>query len=176
MQISNKLVVLCYRIPPPGTHLNIPSTSSPQFPAYPTQPPSEWMNANINDTAQNSDASTTVGTIYASGKHTQPDDQIVHFDSTGARERHPFCPFNSTTCLFIYGVQSHVIQGLLNFNYSCRRENCSVADMIYPFGGHYIQKFYWGTKEMLLPVYTSIEEVVKKHTYVDVVVNLVCTH
>ena len=43
--------------------------------------------------------------------------------------------------------------------------------MIYPFGGHHIQKFYWGTKETLLPVYTSVEEAVKKHPDVDVVVN-----
>jgi ATP citrate (pro-S)-lyase len=32
--------------------------------------------------------------------------------------------------------------------------------MIDPFGGHRIQKFYWGTKETLLPVYTSLEEAV----------------
>jgi len=43
--------------------------------------------------------------------------------------------------------------------------------MIYPFGGHHIQKFYWGTRETLLPVYTSLEEAVKKHPDVDVVVN-----
>lgn len=39
--------------------------------------------------------------------------------------------------------------------------------MIYPFGGHHIQKFYWGTKGTLLPLYTSV----KKHPEVDVVVN-----
>lgn len=43
--------------------------------------------------------------------------------------------------------------------------------MIYPFGGHHIQKFYWGTKETLLPVYTSIDEAIAKHQDVDVVVN-----
>ena len=43
--------------------------------------------------------------------------------------------------------------------------------MIYPFGGHHIQKFYWGTKETLLPVYTSVADAVKKHPEVYVVVN-----
>ena len=60
---------------------------------------------------------------------------------------------------------------MLDFDYSCGRETPSVAAMIYPFGGHHIQKFYWGTKETLLPVYTSVEEAVKKHPDVDVVVN-----
>jgi ATP citrate (pro-S)-lyase len=60
---------------------------------------------------------------------------------------------------------------MLDFDYSCGREAPSVAAMIYPFGGHHIQKFYWGTKETLLPVYTSVDEAVAKHPEVDVVVN-----
>jgi ATP citrate (pro-S)-lyase len=60
---------------------------------------------------------------------------------------------------------------MLDFDYSCGRETPSVAAMIYPFGGHHIQKFYWGTKETLLPVYTSVAEAVAKHPDVDVVVN-----
>jgi ATP citrate (pro-S)-lyase len=43
--------------------------------------------------------------------------------------------------------------------------------MIYPLGGHHIQKFYWRTKETLLLVYTSLKEAVSKHPNVDVVVN-----
>lgn len=43
--------------------------------------------------------------------------------------------------------------------------------MIYPFGGHHVQKFYWGTKETLLPVYTSMADAVKKSPDADVVVN-----
>jgi ATP citrate (pro-S)-lyase len=60
---------------------------------------------------------------------------------------------------------------MLDFDYSCGRQTPSVAAMIYPFGGHHIQKFYWGTKETLLPVYTSVNDAVKKHPDVDVVVN-----
>ncbi|THG94121.1 hypothetical protein EW145_g8205, partial [Phellinidium pouzarii] len=60
---------------------------------------------------------------------------------------------------------------MLDFDYSCGRDTPSVAAMIYPFGGHHIQKFYWGTRETLLPVYTSVEEAVKKHPDADVVVN-----
>ncbi|KAG1785005.1 uncharacterized protein HD556DRAFT_1451170 [Suillus plorans] len=62
------------------------------------------------------------------------------------------------------------IQGMLDFDYSCKRARAPVAAMIYPYSGHHVQKFYWGTCETLLPVYTS-EEAVKKRPYVNVVVN-----
>jgi ATP citrate (pro-S)-lyase len=80
-------------------------------------------------------------------------------------------PFDATTRSFVYGLQPRAIQGMLDFDYSCGRDTPSVAAMIYPFGGHHIQKFYWGTKETLLPVYTSLEEAVRKHPDADVVVN-----
>ncbi|KAI0077582.1 ATP-citrate synthase [Panus rudis PR-1116 ss-1] len=113
-----------------------------------------------------------VGSIHADGERTQPNDHIVRFDTTdGAHSRPWFRPFDASTRSFVYGLQPRAIQGMLDFDYSCGRETPSVAAMIYPFGGHHIQKFYWGTRETLLPVYTSVEEAVKKHPDADVVVN-----
>ncbi|KNZ55588.1 ATP citrate (Pro-S)-lyase [Puccinia sorghi] len=43
--------------------------------------------------------------------------------------------------------------------------------MIYPFSSHKVQKFYWGTKETLLPVYATIADAVKKHPEADTLVN-----
>ncbi|KAJ6607933.1 citrate synthase-like protein [Mycena sp. CBHHK59/15] len=121
---------------------------------------------------QDSSAAPTVGTIHPSGERTQPDDQIVHFEQgVAAAARPAYRPFDATTRSFVYGLQPRAIQGMLDFDYSCGRKTPSVAAMIYPFGGHHIQKFYWGTKETLLPVYTSIDEAVGKHPDVDVVVN-----
>jgi ATP citrate (pro-S)-lyase len=60
---------------------------------------------------------------------------------------------------------------MLNFDYSCGWKTPNVAGMIYPFGGHHIQKFYWGTTETLLSVYTTVDEAVVKHPNADVVVN-----
>jgi len=120
---------------------------------------------------QNEAPNAGVGTIHASGERTQPGDQIVHFDTSDVKERPAYRPFDANTRSFVYGLQPRAIQGMLDFDYSCGRETPSVAAMIYPFGGHHIQKFYWGTKETLLPVYTSVEEAVKKHPDVDVVVN-----
>ena len=115
----------------------------------------------------------TVGAIHPDGERTQPQDQIVSFDKkTGLQHSRPsYRPFDAQTRSFVYGLQPRAIQGMLDFDYSCGRETPSVAAMIYPFGGHHIQKFYWGTKETLLPVYTSVADAVKKHPEVDVVVN-----
>ncbi|KAJ3197486.1 citrate synthase [Irineochytrium annulatum] len=79
--------------------------------------------------------------------------------------------FSGKTRSFIYGMQPRAVQGMLDFDFMCKRAEPSVACMIYPFGGHHVQKFYWGTKETLMPVYTSIEEACAKFPDVDVVIN-----
>jgi ATP citrate (pro-S)-lyase len=139
-------------------------STAPSIP--PTSPPSPTPSQ-----AAAPPDSPAVGTIRADGGRSQPDDRIVHFETSASYNRPSYRPFDSTTRSFVYGLQPRAIQGMLDFDYSCGRETPSVAAMIYPFGGHHIQKFYWGTKETLLPVYTSVEDAVKKHTEVDVVVN-----
>ncbi|EAU82052.2 ATP citrate lyase isoform 2 [Coprinopsis cinerea okayama7 len=113
-----------------------------------------------------------VGSIRPDGGRTQIADHIVHFETKPTESGRPwFRPFDANTRSFVYGLQPRAIQGMLDFDYSCGRQAPSVAAMIYPFGGHHIQKFYWGTKETLLPVYTSLKEAVAKHPDVDVLVN-----
>lgn len=114
---------------------------------------------------------TTVGAVQADGGRTQANDHIVHFDATISKKRPAYRPFDANTRSLVFGLQPRAIQGMLDFDFSCGRATPSVAAMIYPFGGHHIQKFYWGTKETLLPVYTSVEEAIKKHPDADVVVN-----
>ncbi|KAH7105232.1 ATP-citrate synthase [Auriculariales sp. MPI-PUGE-AT-0066] len=133
-------------------------------PTRPGSPPSN-PNAHVVGTDE------PVGTIAPGGERSQPNDQIVHFDVAPNASRPAYRPFDATTRSFVFGLQPRAIQGMLDFDYSCGRDTPSVAAMIYPFGGHHIQKFYWGTKETLLPVYTSFEEAVKKHPDADVVVN-----
>ena len=135
-------------------------TSTPGTPTSKFQPP---LKVETNQPA--------IGEIQPSGERVQPNDQIIHFDTTGKTRRPWFRPFDETTRSFVYGLQPRAIQGMLDFDYSCGRSTPSVAAMIYPFGGHHIQKFYWGTKETLLPVYTSVKEAVSKHHDVDIVVN-----
>ncbi|RXW15752.1 hypothetical protein EST38_g10102 [Candolleomyces aberdarensis] len=128
--------------------------------------------AQAEQVAPVSDANETVGAIHPDGERTQASDNIVHFETKVSQSGRPwFRPFDANTRSFVYGLQPRAIQGMLDFDYSCGRQAPSVAAMIYPFGGHHIQKFYWGTKETLLPVYTSLKEAVSKHPDVDVVVN-----
>ena len=117
-----------------------------------------------------------IGSISEEGGRVQPDDVVVRFDNAATQNGHAvprpsYRPFDAETRSFVYGLQPRAIQGMLDFDYSCKRSRPSVAAMIYPFGGHHIQKFYWGTRETLLPVYTSLTEAVRKHPDVDVVVN-----
>ncbi|KAH8551409.1 citrate synthase-like protein [Umbelopsis sp. PMI_123] len=82
-----------------------------------------------------------------------------------------YSPFSNKTRSFIYGMQPRAVQGMLDFDFMCKREGPSVAAMVYPFGGPHVQKFYWGTKETLIPVFTSLKDAVEKFPDVDTVVN-----
>ncbi|GAA6038037.1 hypothetical protein JCM8097_007511 [Rhodosporidiobolus ruineniae] len=112
--------------------------------------------------------------LPATGEREQPQDRIVDFsDKVHSAEggRPWFRPFDETTRSIVYGLQPRAIQGMLDFDFACGREIPSVAAMVYPFGGHHVQKFYWGTKETLLPVFASMGEAVEKCPDADVVVN-----
>ncbi|KAJ9083897.1 ATP citrate lyase subunit 1 [Entomophthora muscae] len=80
-------------------------------------------------------------------------------------------PFSNKTRSFVYGMQARAVQGMLDFDFICQRSTPSVAAMIYPFGGNHMQKFYWGTKETMIPVYASLDEATKSFPDVDTVVN-----
>lgn len=83
----------------------------------------------------------------------------------------PHTLFTRETRSVIYGLQVGAVQNMLDFDFSCSRETPSVAGMIYPFGGDHVQKFYWGTKEVLVPVYKDTASALKAHPEVDVMVN-----
>ncbi len=59
--------------------------------------------------------------------------------------------FYENTKAIVWGMQSRAVQGMLDFDYSCSRDEPSVVCMVYPFVGDHKQKFYWGHKEILIP-------------------------
>lgn len=79
--------------------------------------------------------------------------------------------FDRNTRAFVYGMQQRAVQGMLDYDYICKRKTPSVAAIIYPFGGDHVMKFYWGTVETLIPVYAKIEEACSRHPEVDTIVN-----
>ncbi|KAG9343972.1 hypothetical protein JZ751_012447 [Albula glossodonta] len=76
--------------------------------------------------------------------------------------------FSKDTKSIVWGMQTRAVQGMLDFDYICSREEPSVAAMVYPFTGDHKQKFYWGHKEILLPVYKNMGDAMKKHPEVDI--------
>ncbi|KAL4401301.1 ATP citrate lyase subunit 1 [Malassezia pachydermatis] len=139
----------------------------------PPLPTSKTNDASAKQTEQAAVAEDRVGKLDpVTGERIQPQDHIVHFTPQDSTSKRPFyLPFDAHTRCLVYGLQPRAIQGMLDFDFACGRTTPSVAAMVYPFGGHHIQKFYWGTKETLLPVYTSLEEAATKHSDADVVVN-----
>lgn len=87
------------------------------------------------------------------------------------QQNNRYSPFSNKTRSFIYGMQPRAVQGMLDFDFMCKRDGPSVAAMVYPFGGNHVQKFYWGTKETLIPVFTALKDAVEKFPDVDTVVN-----
>uniref|UniRef100_A0A8C2HZ28 ATP citrate synthase n=1 Tax=Cyprinus carpio TaxID=7962 RepID=A0A8C2HZ28_CYPCA len=55
--------------------------------------------------------------------------------------------FSDHTKAIVWGMQTRAVQGMLDFDYVCSRQEPSVAAMVYPFTGDHKQKFYWGHKE-----------------------------
>ncbi|MFX1380526.1 MAG: citrate/2-methylcitrate synthase [Promethearchaeota archaeon] len=81
--------------------------------------------------------------------------------------------FNEDTQGIIYGLQAAPVQRMLDFDYVCRRKKPSVAAMIQNTQEAAIayHKAFWGSKEIVIPVYKTLEMAVKKHPNADVMIN-----
>ncbi|CAI5734249.1 unnamed protein product [Hyaloperonospora brassicae] len=75
-----------------------------------------------------------------------------------------------TRCI-VYGLQQRAVQGMLDFDYLCKRKTPSVAALIFPFSPNHYLKFYWGTSERLIPVFQKLSDAVKKYPDVSVLIN-----
>jgi ATP citrate (pro-S)-lyase len=79
--------------------------------------------------------------------------------------------FSKTTQSFIYNNQVNATQRMLDFDYASGRETPSVAAIINPTGSDGYAKFFFGTREILIPVYKTIEKAAKMHPNADVMIN-----
>lgn len=78
--------------------------------------------------------------------------------------------FDTNTKAFVYGYQTNAIQRMLDFDYICKRGSPSIAAIINPSRAG-IHKAFWGTKEIILPMFRTIADAVKVHPDADVMVN-----
>jgi len=80
--------------------------------------------------------------------------------------------FSKGTRAIIWGLQSRAVQGMMDFDYVCGRETPSVACMVYPMSpGDSKQNFYWGHKEILVPVYKNMADAMAAFPEVDVMIS-----
>lgn len=79
--------------------------------------------------------------------------------------------FSNCTKAIVWGMQTRAVQSMLDFDFICRREEPSVVAMVYPFTGFHKQKFYWGHKEILIPVFPKMSDAITKNKDADVLVN-----
>ncbi|MFX1280475.1 MAG: citrate/2-methylcitrate synthase [Promethearchaeota archaeon] len=81
--------------------------------------------------------------------------------------------FDENTKAIIYGFQANAIQRMLDFDYICKREKPSVAAVIRPTQDAAVayHKVFWGSNEIVVPVYKTLNLAVKNHPDADVMVN-----
>ncbi len=78
--------------------------------------------------------------------------------------------FSKDTQALIYNFKANPVQRMLDFDYISRRETPSIAGLIAP-GRSGMHKAFFGKKELLLPIYPSIEDAVKAKPDADVMIN-----
>jgi len=79
--------------------------------------------------------------------------------------------FDKNTQSFIYNMQTNAVQRMLDFDFVAGRKTPSVAAIVNPTGSDGFQKFFFGPKEILVPVYKSLKNAASKHKNVDVMIN-----
>ncbi|WP_457557464.1 citrate/2-methylcitrate synthase [Candidatus Harpocratesius sp.] len=81
--------------------------------------------------------------------------------------------FNENTQAIVYGFQTRAIQRMIDFDYVCKRKTPSVAAVIRPTQTDYIayHKVFFGTHEIIIPVYKDLSLAAQKHPNASVVVN-----
>ncbi|MFH0848341.1 MAG: citrate/2-methylcitrate synthase [archaeon] len=79
--------------------------------------------------------------------------------------------FNRDTQAFIYNMQVNAVQRMLDFDYVSRRKTPSVAAIINPTDSDGFQKIFFGSKEILIPIYRSLKTAATNHPNADVMIN-----
>lgn len=78
--------------------------------------------------------------------------------------------FQKDTTSIVYGYQQNAIQRMLDFDFACGRTVPSVAAIVNPSRAGWHKAFY-GTKEILVPMFRSLADATAKYPKADVVVN-----
>ncbi len=79
--------------------------------------------------------------------------------------------FTRDTQAIFWNNNRNAIQRMLDYDYIIKREKPSVAAIVAPTSSNKFDKFFFGTDEVMIPIYRSTEEAVKNHPNADVLLN-----
>jgi len=82
----------------------------------------------------------------------------------------PYELFNNESTAFFYNLKAKPIQHMLDFDFLSRREKPSVSAIIHP-GGKGYHKCFFGGKQMLIPIYSSLKDAIEKHPDTSSLIN-----
>ncbi len=85
-------------------------------------------------------------------------------------EKKEYTLFDRNTQAIFYGYHTRAIQRMLDFDYICQRKIPSVAAIATPNRSGYHQCFF-GTEEILIPMYQGIKAATERHPKADVMIN-----
>ena len=68
--------------------------------------------------------------------------------------------FNKETKAIFWNNNTKAIQQMLDYGYICRRETPSVSVIVHPTAQASVQKFFFGPKEIMIPIVKTIAEAV----------------
>ena len=87
------------------------------------------------------------------------------------KKRPDYILFDENTKAVIFNYQQNAIQRMVDYDFICGRKVPSVAAIVNPTGEAKGHKCFWGAKEIMIPMYTSLKEALEKHPDIDVMVN-----
>ena len=78
--------------------------------------------------------------------------------------------FTKNTQALFYNLKPHPLQQMLDFDYLCRRATPSVAGIIHP-GKSSFHKAFFGAREIIIPIYPTIQEAARRQPQAEVLIN-----
>ncbi|MCB4745248.1 MAG: ATP citrate synthase [Sulfurovum sp.] len=79
--------------------------------------------------------------------------------------------FTKDTQAIFWNNNKTAIQRMLDYDYTIGREKPSVAAIVAPTSGNKFEKFFYGSDEIMIPLYKSTADATKEHPQVDVLLN-----
>lgn len=79
--------------------------------------------------------------------------------------------YTKETQAIFWNNNATAIQRMLDYDYLCGRKTPSVCAIVHPSGDSEFQKFFFGTKEIRIPIYKNTQAAAKRHPNADALLN-----